>query len=210
MRPLKSIGFLGLSPVLQSSACRISPLFSSQDSRSSCPALWVESRSFGRSQGSLSSFRWSSTSSTPSFTYRIGSSFSAKGRRLNTREDIHAFNITYSVSDNDIVTGRPGSGQDAFFVSRVGHSNNVAFGVADGVGGWSESGIDSAHFSHGLCRYMTAIARDAELSVGKRLGPRDLLQKGFDAVVKDTAIAGGGSTACVAVGEDDGHIEVAK
>ncbi|KAL9034083.1 MAG: hypothetical protein Q9214_007209 [Letrouitia sp. 1 TL-2023] len=57
---------------------------------------------------------------------------------------------------------------------------------------------------------MTAIARDAELSAGKRLGPRDLLQKGFDAVVKDTAIAGGGSTACVAVGEDDGHVEVAN
>lgn len=57
---------------------------------------------------------------------------------------------------------------------------------------------------------MTTIARDAELPVGKNLGPRELLQRGFDAVVKDTAIAGGGSTACVAVGEDDGHVEVAK
>lgn len=107
------------------------------------------------------------------------------------------------------MTGRPGSGQDAFFTSRVGDSSHVAFGVADGVGGWSDSGIDSAHFSHGLCRYMAKSAREAG-EPAETFTVRELLQKGYEGVVADRNIPGGGSTACVAVAGNNGNMEVAK
>lgn len=84
----------------------------------------------------------------------------------------------------------------------------MAFGVADGVGGWSDSGIDSADFSHALCRYMAKHAQDN--TEEQKLGARDLLHLGFEDVVADKTIPGGGSTACIAVGHSDGHLEVAK
>ena len=209
MHPFKTIGVLGLSPVIQSSACRLAPVLSTQDVRPFCPSPWVESRSLSRSQSSASSSRSSSTS-VSKFAYRIGASFSAKGRHFNAKEDLFSFNISNIVPDREITTGRPASGQDAFFISKIGNGNNVAFGVADGVGGWAESGIDSADFSHGLCRYLTASARGADEASEQSLGPQDLLQQGFDAVVADKEIRGGGSTACVAIGKDSGHLEVAK
>ena len=86
----------------------------------------------------------------------------------------------------------------------------MAFGVADGVGGWSDSGIDSAHFSHGLCQRMIETAESLNMSSEPLLGAQKLLQSGYDAVVADETIPGGGSTACVAIGRDDGNLEVAK
>lgn len=38
-------------------------------------------------------------------------------------------------------------GEDAFFISRVGCG---ALGVADGVGGWAEEGVDASAYSRGL------------------------------------------------------------
>ena len=122
---------------------------------------------------------------------------------------------TYSYSpDLEVLegpfTGRPSSGQDAFFVSRIGNSSNTAFGVADGVGGWSDSGFDSAHFSHGLCQWMARTAETMEEREAKKLGPRELLRTAYSGIVEDNMIEGGGSTACVAVGRGDGNLTVAK
>lgn len=106
---------------------------------------------------------------------------------------------------------RARSGQDAFFYSQVGTSHTTTFGVADGVGGWVDSGIDPADFSHGLCEYMTCAARawpqDAK---NDSLHPKDLLQTGYDEVINDEGIVGGGSTACLAIAEQDGNVEVAN
>lgn len=94
----------------------------------------------------------------------------------------------------------------------------MAFGVADGVGGWSDSGIDSADFSHGLCNAMALIAvedgdgggKRRSGKEGKRMGPKELLNKAYTSVVEAEEIEGGGSTACVAVGREDGNVTVAK
>lgn len=85
----------------------------------------------------------------------------------------------------------------------------MAFGVADGVGGWSDSGIDSAHFSHGLCQKMARFARKSG-SDSKTHSPRALLQNAYEEIVQDEEIEGGGSTACVAIGGGDGTLQVAK
>jgi protein phosphatase PTC7 len=150
---------------------------------------------------------YSNSVSIPSFSYRIGVAFSAKNTRFNPNTDLFSFDSKKEVKK--INTGRPRSGQDAFFVSNVAYGNNVAFGVADGVGGWIESGIDSAHFSHGLCKYMAESARGIK-GTNNKIKAGAVLQEGYEGVVEDTSIAGGGSTACVAIASSDGHIEVAK
>jgi protein phosphatase PTC7 len=103
------------------------------------------------------------------------------------------------------------SGEDALFVSKVGTGNTgaVAFGIADGVGGWAESRVDPADFSHGLCSYMAREALDWG-SPAEKLHPKDLLQMGFDRVLNDRSIVAGGSTASVGVAQTDGHVELAK
>lgn len=143
----------------------------------------------------------------PRFSFRIGAAFSGKITPFNPEKDFFSFDP--ATEYDAIRTRRQRSGQDAFFVSKIGNGSNVAFGVADGVGGWIESGIDSAHFSRGLCRYMAKVAREFDDSSNK-IRAEALLQKGYDGTVDDKSIVGGGSTACVAVTSSDGHYEVAK
>jgi len=192
MRPLKTLTLLGFAPILSSSACRVTPLFSQRDLHQ-C-------------------YTYSTATSTPYdfFTYRLAASFSAKGKRFNPKTDLLSFNESNSLLRESIARRRPASGQDAFFISSIGNSTNVAFGVADGVGGWIESGIDPAHFSHGLCENMADISRSTEQRMEAKLKARELLQKGYNAVVADNSITGGGSTACIAVGGNSGALQVAK
>lgn len=109
---------------------------------------------------------------------------------------------------------RPDSGEDAFFVSQVGTSRQaqteaVAFAVADGVGGWAESRVDPADFSHGLCGAMAKSALSWDESV-EQLRPKQLLQEGYDQVVADPSIKAGGSTASVGIALPDGRVELAN
>lgn len=189
-----SIGLLGLWPAPQVSACRFPVPFFHRYRRAT--ALTVNRLRL-----------YSTSVSTPSFSFRIGAAFSAKNTRFNPKSDLFSFDP--AAEDKRINTGRPRSGQDAYFVSKVAHGTDVAFGVADGVGGWIESGIDSAHFSHGLCKYMTKVAQGFEGSSNK-IRPGALLRGGYEGVVDDKSIVGGGSTACIAVAKSDGHVEVAK
>ena len=95
-------------------------------------------------------------------------------------------------------------------MSRVGNSGNVAFGVADGVGGWADKGIDSADFSHGLCLGMAKIAGGLHSLEKKDLWPQSVLGDAYNELVREGKINGGGSTACVATGDDEGNLKVAK
>ncbi|KAL8679997.1 MAG: hypothetical protein Q9186_003763 [Xanthomendoza sp. 1 TL-2023] len=206
MHPYKTIGFLSVSPLIHCSlnTCRLAPALSYQ----SCPAPWFDFRSGGRSYLNPYSARSSHSAAASSVAYRAGAAFSAKGRRFNTKQDLYSFESSRQSIEKQPFTGKPASGQDAFFISSVGSSGTAAFGVADGVGGWDSSGIDSAHFSHALCHHL---AKNAEgTTEEQRLGARQLLSQGFADVVADEEITGGGSTACVAVGNSTGHLEVAN
>lgn len=108
---------------------------------------------------------------------------------------------------------RPQSGEDAFFISHVGDTGAVAFGVVDGVGGWQSSGVDPADFAHSLCEYMASAASgfpDGFKARGPPLRPQELLDVGYRRVIEDKSILAGGSTACIATAEPDGRFEVAK
>ena len=149
--------------------------------------------------------------STSTFSYRIGVSFSAKGRRFDATKNIFTFNPDKQyTSPQKLFTGRPNSGQDAFFVSTAGNSSNVVFGVADGVGGWADQGIDSADFSHGLCQGMAKVARELHSPGKKDLSPQYILGNAYQDIVREGNISGGGSTACVATADEDGNLKVAK
>ncbi|KAI4114627.1 MAG: hypothetical protein LQ338_007975 [Usnochroma carphineum] len=207
MLAFKPLGLLTFPPLVSASlsTCRLVPPLQYQQ----CPAPWTDFRSVGRSHFNHQSARAShSSTNSSSITYRVAAAFSAKGWPFQPQHNFFSFDPTQQSSDKPPFTGRPASGQDAFFVSNVGHSSSTAFGVADGVGGWTQSGIDPADFSHGLCRYLANNAQDHHGQ--DRLSARQLLERGYRDVVADEEITGGGSTACVAVGDSLGYLEVAK
>ena len=107
---------------------------------------------------------------------------------------------------------KPDSGEDAFFMTTVGgDKHHVAFGLADGVGGWQDQGVDPSDFSHGLCGLMAGTAYIHEgLEDGKLPKPRALMQTAYDAVIANPRIIAGGCTASLAVIDGDGHMEAAK
>ena len=211
MRALQTLGILGLSPILQCSACRNVSIFSQQDLRPQCPSPTGQAFGFLRRPSVItSSIRSSSTANTlPNISYRVAASFSGKGRRFNPKADTYSYPHNEELLEGPF-TGRPSSGQDAFFISRIGNSSDTAFGVADGVGGWSDSGFDSAHLSHGLCQLMAGTARTVGEAERKKLRPTELLNKAYKGIVAAKKIEGGGTTACVAIGRDDGNLTVAK
>jgi hypothetical protein len=82
--------------------------------------------------------RLSSSTAGPSFTYRVASAYSAKRQRFNPERDMFKWNPynRFQPSTSEKVpfgkrvrSRRPESGQDAFFVSRVGNTGDLAFGV---------------------------------------------------------------------------------
>lgn len=135
---------------------------------------------------------------------------------------------------------RPQSGQDSFFAALIGsHADDaaadrplppfpdgsVAFGVADGVGGWAEHGVDAGDFSHALCAELSSAAARAPVrgrGRGRGRGSEDndggglpsaldLLDRGYRAVLSSGRVAAGGSTACVGVASArDGAVDMAN
>ncbi|KAI0203842.1 protein serine/threonine phosphatase 2C [Astrocystis sublimbata] len=154
-----------------------------------------------------------STQPTRKLTYHVAASFSAKNKKFDPFSDVFHFNPYNRIQTEKKTpkSKRPASGQDAFFVSRVGDTNSVAFGVADGVGGWEESGVDPADFAHSFCDYMASAAYGHKSTgTDDPLAPRALMQRGYDDVSKDRSIYAGGSTAIVAVASEDGKLDIAN
>ncbi|OJJ46253.1 hypothetical protein ASPZODRAFT_2089477 [Penicilliopsis zonata CBS 506.65] len=158
-------------------------------------------------------------------SYRVAVSSSGKGRRFHPAKNVYDFDpavhdaLGLVNEDDNPVTRRkqrPDSGEDAFFVSKIGcpqsgaqELTTVAFGIADGVGGWTESRVDPADFSHALCGYMARSALSWE-SPADTLKAKSLLQMGYDQVVADKYIQAGGSTASVGIAHSDGRVELAN
>lgn len=159
----------------------------------------------------------SASAPTSKFVYDVAASYIAKGRGYDPSTHLFQFNPYNRVQPPKARRGklsRPESGQDAFFVSRLGaNPGEVALGVADGVGGWMDSGVDPADFSHAFCDYMAAAAVAATATMrgtGQPLTARQLMQKGYEAVCHDPAIRAGGSTAIVGLLTAEGLLEVAN
>ena len=58
---------------------------------------------------------------------------------------------------------------------------------------------------------MADAARGYQLDTNnKRLHAKDIMEMGYQKIIRDSGIRGGGSTACVAVAREEGVVEVAK
>ncbi|KAF2468142.1 5-azacytidine resistance protein-like protein azr1 [Lindgomyces ingoldianus] len=214
--------YLSTSSLLAHAASPRTASFQSQRTLSSLPTCPINKATCPAISGvrsfHSSSHNWSSTTQ---FSYHVAASYSAKGNRFNADKNTFTRDV-FDPAESGFLSfkeckassgkrARPKSGQDAFFFSQVGTTRTTAFGVADGVGGWVESGVDPADFSHGLCEYMACAARMwPQGARSNSLHPKDLLQAGYDEVMVDRGIVGGGSTACLAVAEPDGNVEVAN
>ena len=118
--------------------CRLSP---TQISKSPLltlkpPALRVEVNQ-ARTFSSIPS-RQSKTA----FKYHVAAAFSAKDRVFNGTKDYfnydpdaHTKRASTSYKDNRLAKkDRPSSGQDAFFISNIGHDDTgIAFGIVSGI-----------------------------------------------------------------------------
>jgi len=68
------------------------------------------------------------------------------------------------------------------------------FGVADGVGGWREYGIDPSQFSKKLMKNCeTLVAKDTVFPCG----PKELLATAYKELLEDKVLIQGSSTACI-------------
>ena len=94
-----------------------------------------------------SSHNWRSM---PQYTYHVAASYSAKQDNFDAEQNLFTRPL-YDPRKSKIEDlreckeaidkrKRAKSGQDAFFFSQVGTTDTTTFGVADGVGGWVESG----------------------------------------------------------------------
>lgn len=163
--------------------------------------------------GSASGTR-STSSSTAALSFYLAASASGKGHRFqpdqNTYEydpDKHgALGLQQGETRAQRKANRPDSGQDAFFIAKLG-PNSTAFGIADGVGGWATSGVDPAEFSHGFCHYMAETT--LEWTHG-RLTPRMLMEIGYQNIFDDPSVPAGGSTACIGIAGPDGSLQMAN
>ncbi|KAG0337264.1 hypothetical protein BG004_007713, partial [Podila humilis] len=100
--------------------------------------------------------------------------------------------------------GKVDAGEDAFF--HVSTPSRVALGVADGVGGWSEVGVDPALFSWALMDNAETVARLSDVNSGsedkenrehKVLDAQTILDGAYSELVKGGKVEAGSSTACI-------------
>ncbi|KAI7831373.1 phosphatase 2C-like domain-containing protein [Gamsiella multidivaricata] len=103
--------------------------------------------------------------------------------------------------------GKVDAGEDAFF--HVSTPSRVALGVADGVGGWSEMGVDPALFSWALMNNAENIAQltdttppeepSALTAGGERtvLDAQTILDGAYSELVQSGTVEAGSSTACI-------------
>lgn len=155
------------------------------------------------------------THPNPQFTYHVAASYIGKDKAYDPSTHIFHFNPYNRVQPpprKRSKRARPESGQDAFFVTRLNApSGTVALGVADGVGGWMDSGVDPADFSHGFCDYMAAAAHAFHPAPGQQpLSAKMLMQAGYEAICADPDVPAGGSTAIVSLLDPAGWLEVAN
>lgn len=88
----------------------------------------------------------------------------------------------------------PDAGEDSFY---VGSPYECKFGVADGVGGWAEHGVDPGELARELCHKINRSSLEPN---------KGLLVKAFQEIKKDGKVKAGGSTICMGQATQDGKL----
>jgi len=83
-------------------------------------------------------------------------------------------------------------GEDAFHVTcGVGA---LTLGIADGVGGWQDQGVDAGLMSH---RLMELVREESAKVSNCNILPLDLLNRAYERVKNDRSVQAGSTTACI-------------
>lgn len=204
-------------------AYRVFTDLSSSIRRSSSPYRVSSSTSTTNRPFTSSSVHASASSTAiPHISLHIAASSSGKGRRFRPELNTHEYDPSASTLGvqkgrnlEEKRKSRPDTGQDAYFVATVGDpsasTGSTSFAIADGVGGWTERGIDPADFSHGLCSHMASVALSwAPSDSSQRLSPKQLLNQGYQRLINDPDIHAGGTTACVGIVDPTGRMRIAN
>ncbi|KAF7968268.1 hypothetical protein HWV62_31055 [Athelia sp. TMB] len=119
----------------------------------------------------------------------------------------------------DVTLSRPkavsskDAGEDFFYVQEMRNGSGVSLGVADGVGGWVESGVDPSLFSQALMFHAHRYSRAAwagepeidptleyeerEEIEGWELTPKECLDLAYGGVLRERLVEAGSSTSCL-------------
>ncbi|KAJ7940643.1 phosphatase 2C-like domain-containing protein [Mycena leptocephala] len=101
------------------------------------------------------------------------------------------------------------TGEDFLLSSNMRHNSGVSLGVADGVGGWIDQGIDSGMFSQALMYYASnhfenGWAGEPEIDTietgtpeGVEMTPSKVLRLAYHDVLADETVEAGSCTACL-------------
>ncbi|GAA97804.1 uncharacterized protein L969DRAFT_96199 [Mixia osmundae IAM 14324] len=91
-------------------------------------------------------------------------------------------------------------GEDAYSIAKLRNSTGLCVTVADGVGGWNDSGVDPSVFSTALCYYAQQSARNRTAQSQPegdvlQAEPRRILEDAYLAVLTEPTVQAGSSTA---------------
>lgn len=149
-------------------------------------------------------FRLMSSSAPPSsdsFKFTVSEAYKPKKRRP---QKVKIKQVHHKVN-------RPNSGEDSFFyTATTAKLPGLALGVADGVGGWTEMGVDPSAFSQALCDEMSSAftahlnknlteSDNSSNSSSLLIPPKTLLEQAYNTILQKNLVEAGGTTACVGV-----------
>ncbi|XP_070572999.1 protein phosphatase PTC7 homolog [Ptychodera flava] len=92
-------------------------------------------------------------------------------------------------------------GDDACFVARYKYVD--VLGVADGVGGWRDYGVDPSQFSSTLMKTCERIVKQGHFNV---TSPVEILSTSYKELLENKAPLIGSSTACLLIFDNENHI----
>ncbi|KAG6832409.1 hypothetical protein H0H92_002677 [Tricholoma furcatifolium] len=167
---------------------------------------------------SRSSTRNVSTAPLRPYKFHIGASWAGKNIPKGSRAPSFPSNSDIGAW-RDHTLSRPKSvssksaGEDFLFIQPMRQGSGVAFGVADGVGGWSTSGVDPSLFSQALMFHAHRYSRNAwagepeidptldyenrEEIEGWEMTPYECLDLAYGGVLREKIVQAGSSTACL-------------
>jgi len=118
-------------------------------------------------------------------------------------------------------------GEDFYYVQEMRNQSGTSLGIADGVGGWTESGVDPSLFSQALMYHAHRYSKTAwpgepeidptqdyeerEVVEGWELTPVQCLELAHGGVLRERAVVAGSSTACIVnLNASNGHLRAAN
>ncbi|KAG8958440.1 hypothetical protein FRC03_009120 [Tulasnella sp. 419] len=157
-----------------------------------------------------------STSLPRPYRFHIGTSFAAKPWGSKKAKFPASTEISEwakkQFGNKKFIKTTKDAGEDAFFVQEMKNKSGIALGVADGVGGWADSGVDPGIFSQALMFHAHKYAQRAwagesdgipeteeeETSSTWELPPEECLSLAYQAVLREKLVPCGSSTALTA------------